>query len=121
MRGQNYARAMFGGVINRREGRAHACVVFNFSIFDWDVEINTNENAFAGKIEIFYRELGHWRSCDFVVSFFDYYSDVPRTHTKKGLRLLSLKPLPGDVFHQIAYATRVAPFVVIPGEDLDHV
>src|SRR5882724_9528660 len=61
MRGENYARAMFGGVINRREGRAHACVVFNFSIFDWDVEINANENAFAGKIEIFYRELSHFR------------------------------------------------------------
>ena len=61
MRGENYARAMFGGVNNRREGRAHACVVFNFSIFDWDVEINTNENTFAGKIEIAYGEFRHCR------------------------------------------------------------
>src|SRR5437660_2578843 len=50
---------MFDGVVDCGDGRVNECVVFNFYIFDWNIEIDTNENAFAGKIEIAYRELVH--------------------------------------------------------------
>src|SRR5438128_10111959 len=59
MRRQNHPRAMFRSVVNRGDGGANACVVVNFSVFDGNVEVDANENAFALKLNISNRKLLH--------------------------------------------------------------
>ena len=59
VRRENHARAMFGRVIDRRQRRANARIVVNSAVFDGNVEIDSNEDAFAGKFQIPDGELGH--------------------------------------------------------------
>jgi hypothetical protein len=59
VRSENYACLLLGRVLNRRQRSPYARVVVNLAIFNGNVEVDANEDAFATKIEIFDRELSH--------------------------------------------------------------
>jgi hypothetical protein len=50
---QNYSRALAAGVFNSWQRSTNARVVFNLAVLDWHVKVNADENAFAGKVQVF--------------------------------------------------------------------
>jgi len=47
VRRQNHSRAVFGGVVNGGNRGTNARVVFDFAVFDGNVEIDADEDALA--------------------------------------------------------------------------
>jgi hypothetical protein len=52
-------RALVEQVVDRRQRRGDALVVFDFSVFDGNVEVDAHEDALAGHREIFDEQFGH--------------------------------------------------------------
>src|SRR6266850_1189590 len=48
--------ALLNCVLNGWQGRANTSVVLHFAVFDGNVEVNSDEDSLAWKIEIFYRK-----------------------------------------------------------------
>ena len=96
MRGENYARAMLGCVIDRGNRGADARVVFYTAVFDGNVEIDANKDALAFELKIANGKFRHFRflkwsltldfrglsSCDFVDRLTAMLRNDPRNHTK---------------------------------------
>ncbi len=59
MRRQNYARSMVNGIVDCGKCGANACVVFDLTVFDGNVEVNANEDALALEINILDGKLWH--------------------------------------------------------------
>ena len=47
VRSEDYPRALFGRIFDCRKSRTNARIVVNLPVFDGNVEIDANENAFA--------------------------------------------------------------------------
>ena len=52
MRSQNYLRAVLGCVIDCGNRCANAGVIFNLAVFDGNIEIYADEDAFTFEIEV---------------------------------------------------------------------
>src|SRR5262249_21234465 len=61
VRSENYPRPALSGVLDCRNRRADASVVFDLAIFDGYVEIDSNEAALAGEVEVADGKLSHCR------------------------------------------------------------
>jgi predicted GNAT superfamily acetyltransferase len=59
VRGEDHARSLLDRVLNRRQRGGYARVVINLAIFDGNVEVDADEDAFATKIKIFDRKFSH--------------------------------------------------------------
>src|SRR6266571_6228941 len=61
MRGENHARTMFDGVLNRGKGRPDARVVCDRAVSDGNIEINADEGTLSFKIKVADGKLTHCR------------------------------------------------------------
>ena len=52
MRRENHSRTMFSRVVDRGNGRANTRIVIDLAVFDGNVEINADEDAFACQLEV---------------------------------------------------------------------
>src|SRR6266536_2903193 len=74
MRRENHSRTLLDRVPDRRQRSADARIILDLPVFDWDVEIDSDENAPGAESEVFDGKLVHcqlpianwpWRSVDF--------------------------------------------------------
>ena len=108
-------------VLDRGQRGADARVVLDLAILDGDVEIDAHDNAFALRIEIPDGLLLHVWFLRAAGEALDVWSGV-RSGGAGGLhQALPAGQALGDERRQIRDAAAVAPFVVIPGDDLDEV
>jgi hypothetical protein len=54
VRRKNDTTALLNRVLNGWQGRANTSVVLNFAVFDGNVEVNSDEDSLACKMEISY-------------------------------------------------------------------
>src|SRR5689334_20507861 len=61
MRRQDYPCTIVCCIANRRNGGANASVIVDAAVFDRNVEVDSDKDAFAGGIEVPNRKLSHCR------------------------------------------------------------
>src|SRR5262245_28272895 len=76
MRSQNHAPAFFRGVVDGRNRSANARIIINHSVFDRNIEVDADEDALAGEVEIFNRKLVHGQFSDLRSQISDLKSQI---------------------------------------------
>src|SRR6266481_373239 len=107
MRSKHEAGALFNGEPQCRQSFADACVVGDDAVFQGNVEIHADENAFAAEVEVVDGELGH-----------ELVTRDSCETSGQGLACPTLE-LRRQEFDQVAATAGVAPLIVVPGQDLD--
>src|SRR6266403_1056501 len=107
MRSKHEPGALFNGEPQCRQSFADASVVGDDAVFQGNVEVHADENAFAAEVEVVDGELGH--------------ELVTRDSCETSGRAVACPTLElrRQEFDQVAATAGVAPLVVVPGQNLD--
>ena len=93
VRHQNYFRALFSKIFDRRQTFTHARVIgddhFAIAFFQWHIEIDPDQHAFIAHVEIANGQFGHDQS------------------------------LGAEHFEHLHATIAVTPFVIVPADDFD--